>query len=79
MTSNACFLGYPLHSPESYLEYFRKHNIQTVIRLNKKMYDARRFSDAAFDHYDLFFVDGSIPSDAIVRYVLHSLISKHSK
>ncbi|XP_065070297.1 dual specificity protein phosphatase CDC14A-like isoform X2 [Rhopilema esculentum] len=62
--------GYPLHSPESYFEYFRKHNIRTVIRLNKKMYDARRFSEAGFDHYDLFFVDGSIPSDAIVRKFL---------
>ena len=59
--------GYPLHSPESYFEYFRKHNIRTVIRLNKKMYEARRFSEAGFDHYDLFFVDGSIPSEAIVR------------
>ena len=31
------------------------------------MYEAKRFSEAGFDHYDLFFVDGSIPSDAIVR------------
>jgi len=62
--------GYPLHSPESYFEYFKKHNVRTVVRLNKKMYEARRFSEAGFDHYDLFFVDGSIPSDAIVRKFL---------
>ncbi|XP_047656125.1 dual specificity protein phosphatase CDC14B isoform X3 [Tachysurus fulvidraco] len=58
--------GYPLHAPEAYFPYFRKHNITTVIRLNKKMYDAKRFTDMGFDHHDLFFVDGSTPNDAIV-------------
>jgi cell division cycle 14 len=33
--------------------------------LNKKIYDAKRFTDANFEHYDLFFSDGSTPSDAI--------------
>ncbi|MCJ8735055.1 hypothetical protein PDJAM_G00242430 [Pangasius djambal] len=59
--------GYPLHAPEAYFPYFRKHNITTVIRLNKKMYDAKRFTDMGFDHHDLFFVDGSTPNDAIVK------------
>ncbi|XP_069043379.1 dual specificity protein phosphatase CDC14B isoform X2 [Lepisosteus oculatus] len=59
--------GYPLHAPEAYFPYFRKHNITTVIRLNKKMYDAKRFTDLGFEHRDLFFVDGSTPSDGIVK------------
>ncbi|XP_077308948.1 dual specificity protein phosphatase CDC14A isoform X2 [Lithobates pipiens] len=63
--------GYPLHAPEAYFPYFRKHNVTTIIRLNKKIYDARRFTDAGFDHYDLFFVDGSTPSDGIVRRFLN--------
>nr|XP_015194787.1 PREDICTED: dual specificity protein phosphatase CDC14A isoform X2 [Lepisosteus oculatus] len=63
--------GYPLHAPEAYFPYFRKHNVSTIIRLNKKIYDAKRFTDAGFDHYDLFFVDGSTPGDAIVRRFLH--------
>ncbi|XP_030637284.1 dual specificity protein phosphatase CDC14B isoform X2 [Chanos chanos] len=58
--------GYPLHAPEAYVPYFRKHNITTVVRLNKKMYDAKRFTDMGFEHHDLFFVDGSTPNDAIV-------------
>jgi cell division cycle 14 len=41
-----------------------------IIRLNKKIYDAKRFTDNGFQHYDLFFVDGSTPSDAIVRQFL---------
>ncbi|XP_031430079.1 dual specificity protein phosphatase CDC14AB isoform X2 [Clupea harengus] len=63
--------GYPLHAPEAYFPYFRKHNVTTVIRLNKKIYDAKRFTDAGLDHYDLFFVDGSTPSDIIMRRFLH--------
>ncbi|XP_058890715.1 dual specificity protein phosphatase CDC14AB-like isoform X6 [Acipenser ruthenus] len=63
--------GYPLHAPEAYFPYFRKHNVTTIIRLNKKIYDASRFTDAGFDHYDLFFVDGSTPSDVIMRRFLH--------
>ncbi|XP_071952211.1 dual specificity protein phosphatase CDC14A-like isoform X2 [Antedon mediterranea] len=62
--------GYPLHAPEAYFPYFRKHNITTIIRLNKKIYEARRFHDAGFDHHDLFFIDGSVPSDAIVQRFL---------
>ncbi|XP_064607369.1 dual specificity protein phosphatase CDC14AB-like isoform X3 [Liolophura sinensis] len=62
--------GYPLHAPEAYFPYFRKHNVTTIVRLNKKIYDAKRFTDAGFDHYDLFFTDGSVPSDSIVRQFL---------
>ncbi|CAF0925796.1 unnamed protein product [Adineta steineri] len=57
--------GYPLHAPEAYFTYFRKRNVSTIIRLNKKIYDAKRFTDAGFEHYDLFFSDGSTPNDAI--------------
>ncbi|XP_040896997.1 dual specificity protein phosphatase CDC14AB isoform X3 [Toxotes jaculatrix] len=63
--------GYPLHAPEAYFPYFRKHNVTTVIRLNKKIYDSKRFTDAGFDHYELFFLDGSTPSDMITRRFLH--------
>uniref|UniRef100_A0A673IPH9 Dual specificity protein phosphatase CDC14A-like n=1 Tax=Sinocyclocheilus rhinocerous TaxID=307959 RepID=A0A673IPH9_9TELE len=63
--------GYPLHAPEAYFPYFRKHNVTNIVRLNKKIYDAKRFTDARFDHYDLFFVDGSTPSDVITRRFLH--------
>ena len=40
------------------------------MRLNKKIYDARRFIDAGFQHYDLFFIDGSTPSDSILNRFL---------
>ncbi|KAK2587175.1 hypothetical protein KPH14_002924 [Odynerus spinipes] len=62
--------GYPLHAPELYFNYFRRNNVSTVIRLNKKIYDASSFIEAGFDHKDLFFVDGSTPTDSIMRQFL---------
>ncbi|XP_025893719.1 dual specificity protein phosphatase CDC14A isoform X1 [Nothoprocta perdicaria] len=63
--------GYPLHAPEAYFPYFKKHNITSIIRLNKKIYEAKRFIDAGFEHFDLFFIDGSTPSDSIVQRFLN--------
>ncbi|CAL1688618.1 unnamed protein product [Lasius platythorax] len=62
--------GYPLHGPESYFTYFRRNNITTIIRLNKKVYDASSFTDAGFIHKDLFFMDGSTPTDSIMHQFL---------
>uniref|UniRef100_UPI00358EDE98 dual specificity protein phosphatase CDC14C-like isoform X1 n=2 Tax=Myxine glutinosa TaxID=7769 RepID=UPI00358EDE98 len=59
--------GYPVHAPDAYIPYFKKHGVTVVVRLNKKMYDARRFTDAGIAHHDLFFPDGSVPSLEIVR------------
>lgn len=62
--------GYMLHAPESYFKYFRRHNVTTIVRLNKKCYDASSFIEAGFEHKDLFFVDGSPPTLTIVRQFL---------
>lgn len=64
------FTGYPLHGPESYFTYFRRNNVTTIIRLNKKVYDASSFTDAGFIHKDLFFMDGSTPTDSIMHQFL---------
>lgn len=58
--------GYPRHSPEAYFEYFREQNVTNVVRLNRKIYESHRFTQAGFFHTDLFFVDGSTPSNSIV-------------
>jgi len=62
--------GYPLHSPESYFPYFRLHGVSCVVRLNKKIYDAKRFVNGGFQHEDLFFIDGSTPPDHILTSFL---------
>eukprot|EP00096_Caligus_rogercresseyi_P011718 TRINITY_DN4703_c0_g3_i1.p1 TRINITY_DN4703_c0_g3~~TRINITY_DN4703_c0_g3_i1.p1 ORF type:complete len:530 (+),score=162.41 TRINITY_DN4703_c0_g3_i1:137-1726(+) len=60
-------VGYHLHAPEAYFDYFRLHKVSTIVRLNKKIYDAQRFVDGGFRHEDLFFIDGSTPSDEILH------------
>lgn len=65
------FSGYFIHAPSAYFNYFRKHNVTTIIRLNKKIYDANDFTNAGFDHRDLFFLDGSVPSDHILQQFLN--------
>ncbi|KAK5639278.1 hypothetical protein RI129_011770 [Pyrocoelia pectoralis] len=62
--------GYPLHSPEAYFSYFRRHKVTTIIRLNKKIYDASKFTNAGFSHKDLYFIDGSTPSEKILAQFL---------
>ncbi|XP_034412390.1 dual specificity protein phosphatase CDC14AB-like [Cyclopterus lumpus] len=63
--------GYPLHAPEAYFDYFRQNDVTAVVRFNRKLYDSRRFEDAGFEHHDLFFLDGTTPSDLIIRRFLH--------
>lgn len=63
--------GYPCHAPETYFNYFRQSNVSTIIRLNLKLYNASRFTSAGFDHKDLFFTDGSKPSDPILKSFMH--------
>ncbi|XP_037049601.1 dual specificity protein phosphatase CDC14AB isoform X1 [Bradysia coprophila] len=63
--------GYIYHEPEKYLDYFRLHNVTTVIRLNVKMYDAHRFVQHGFDHKELYFVDGTTPTDHILKQFLN--------
>ena len=59
------------HTPESYFNYFRKYNVTTIVRLNKRIYDAARFTRGGFQHRDLFFTDGSTPSDMIMDRFLN--------
>uniref|UniRef100_A0A3P8X6P8 protein-tyrosine-phosphatase n=1 Tax=Cynoglossus semilaevis TaxID=244447 RepID=A0A3P8X6P8_CYNSE len=47
--------------------------VTAVVRLNRKLYDSRRFERAGLDHHDFFFLDGTTPSDIIVRRFLHVL------
>jgi len=58
--------GYPALTPDFYIPIWRKFNVTTVIRLNKKCYDKRVFTKAGFAHHDLYFIDGTTPSDQII-------------
>lgn len=49
------------------LDYFEKHNIKVVMRLNTELYDRDTFLDRGIDHMELYFDDGTNPTDEIVR------------
>nr|CAD7576040.1 unnamed protein product [Timema californicum] len=61
---------YPYHGPEAYFDYFKKNNVSTIVRLNQKQYSQNKFIKEGFVHKDLFFRDGSTPSDEIMNQFL---------
>lgn len=52
------------------LDYFEKRNIKLVVRLNTELYDRNTFIDRGIDHMELYFDDGTNPTDEIVRTFL---------
>jgi cell division cycle 14 len=58
--------------PEEYCEIFDRWNVTKVVRLNDERYDKKRFTRNGVHHQDLFFVDGSTPSDEIVDEFIES-------
>ncbi|KAG5459421.1 MAG: protein-tyrosine phosphatase-like protein [Olpidium bornovanus] len=55
---------------ESVVRYFKEHGVTLTLRLNNKLYDRRKFLDAGIDHMELYFPDGSCPSDQILQKFL---------
>ncbi|KAG6833859.1 hypothetical protein H0H87_011793 [Tephrocybe sp. NHM501043] len=49
------------------LDYFDKNNVKLVVRLNTELYDRATFLDQGIDHMELYFDDGTNPTDEIVR------------
>jgi cell division cycle 14 len=57
-------------TPEQYSKIFRNLGVTTVVRLNKEHYDHCRFISSGLQFVDLYFLDGSVPPDEIVRQFL---------
>ena len=51
--------------PEDYLQVFKHFNVTHVVRLNEEKYDKVKFTRSGIKHSDLFFVDGSTPSEVL--------------
>ncbi|KAF8306264.1 phosphatases II [Clavulina sp. PMI_390] len=49
------------------LDYFEERNVKLVVRLNNQLYDRNMFLERGIDHLELYFDDGTNPSDEIVR------------
>ena len=62
--------GWRTFTPDDYGPLFKKFNVNTVVRLNKKAYNEGRFTERGFNFEDLYFVDGTTPSKKIVKKFL---------
>ncbi|PCH41175.1 phosphotyrosine protein [Wolfiporia cocos MD-104 SS10] len=49
------------------LEYFESKNVKLVVRLNNSLYDRQLFIERGIKHEELYFDDGTNPTDEIVR------------
>ncbi|KAL4402017.1 cell division control protein 14 [Malassezia pachydermatis] len=56
---------------QSTVKYFQEHNISLVVRLNNALYHRSVFENAGMQHKDLYFDDGSNPSEDIIRTFIH--------
>jgi cell division cycle 14 len=56
--------------PEDYIQIFKHLGVSHVIRLNDIKYDRNRFLKHGIKHTDMYFIDGSTPSDKIVNNFL---------
>lgn len=63
--------GFPTWTPEDYVPLFQDAGIRLVVRLNRKLYDKKRFIDHGVKHVDLYFADGTCPSPEIIGKFLH--------
>lgn len=52
------------------IKWMLENNVKTIIRLNNKTYDKKKFIDAGIEHIELYFPDGSTPPDLILKRFL---------
>jgi cell division cycle 14 len=55
---------------EQFVDLFKELGISTVIRLNKVTYNGERFRVRGIAHHDVYFPDGSSPSEEIVKQII---------
>jgi hypothetical protein len=57
-------------TPADYIPYFKRTNVDLVVRLNKKCYNEADFTKAGIRHFDQYYLDGSCPPlDVLDRIV----------
>jgi protein-tyrosine phosphatase len=62
-------------TPAQFVPLFKRIGVTCVVRLNSVTYDAGPFVRSGLKHFDLFFEDGSIPSDLIITQFMEIALS----
>jgi len=71
-TRNMSKEGYCTLTPDEYIPYFTKKNLDLVVRLNKKNYNEEKFINAGINFKEHYYPDGSVPSKKILLNVIDS-------
>ncbi|KAJ3041672.1 Dual specificity protein phosphatase cdc14a, partial [Rhizophlyctis rosea] len=61
---------FPAYRMDDLIRYMLEHNVRTIVRLNNKIYDRKKFGDAGIDHVEMYFPDGTTPPDGILKRFL---------
>lgn len=61
---------FPVTTIPNLVQYFKNHNVCTIIRLNNKLYDRKQFVEGGIEHIDLYFPDGTTPPNHILQEFL---------
>ena len=69
-THSSSVEGYYTLTPEDYIPHFKKKHVGMVVRLNKKYYDEGRFTREGIQHRDLYYLDGSTPTEEVLQTFL---------
>jgi len=59
--------GFVHLTPDDYIVPFKKWQISAIVRLNRQLYERKKFTNVGINHYDMYFPDGSCPSEDIIR------------
>jgi cell division cycle 14 len=62
-------------TPAQFVPLFKRIGVACVVRLNSVTYDADPFVRVGLKHSDLFFEDGSVPSDLIITQFMEIALS----
>ena len=57
-------------SIDEYGPLFKKYGVTGIVRFNKKLYDRQALIRKGLNHYDMYYEDGSNPSEAIAQKFL---------
>ena len=76
--------SYRRFTANDFADYFKRKGVNTVIRLNHKLYDRKIFIDAGIEHIEMYYPDGSCPPDYILNQFLdicetRNVIAVHCK
>ena len=66
-----------LREVKTVVKDFRHYGVKLIVRLNEPLYDRRDFLKYGFDHLDIIFADGGVPSDLDMRTFHEALTKTH--